>query len=41
MKNKTKATPQREEARQKGSEIPDAVLPLLDLSDARRHEADQ
>ena len=34
MANKTKATPQKEEALQKGPEIPDAVLPLLDLSDA-------
>ena len=34
MANKTKATPQKEEARQKGPEIPDAALPLLDLSDA-------
>ena len=34
MTNKTKATPQREEALQKGPEIPDAPLPLLDLSDA-------
>jgi|SoimicMinimDraft_5_1059733.scaffolds.fasta_scaffold622171_1 hypothetical protein len=33
MKNKTKATPQKEEARQ-GPEIPDALLLLLDLSDA-------
>jgi RNA polymerase primary sigma factor len=34
MENKTKATPQKEEALQKGPEIPDAVLPLLDFSDA-------
>jgi Sigma-70 factor, region 1.1 len=34
MANKTKATPQKEEAREQGPEIPDAVLPLLDLSDA-------
>ena len=34
MANKTKATPQKEEAREKGSEPPDAPLPLLDLSDA-------
>ena len=34
MTNKTKATPQRDEALQKGPEIPDAPLPLLDLSDA-------
>ena len=34
MANKTKATPQKEEALQKGPEIPDALLPLLDLSDA-------
>ncbi len=34
MANKTKATPQKEEALQKGPEIPDAVLPLLDFSDA-------
>ena len=34
MTNKTKATPQKEEALQKGPEIPDALLPLLDLSDA-------
>jgi RNA polymerase primary sigma factor len=34
MENKTKATPQKEEALQKGPEIPDALLPLLDLSDA-------
>jgi hypothetical protein len=33
MENKTKATPQKEEALQKDPEIPDAVLPLLDLSD--------
>ena len=34
MANKTKATPQKEEAREEGSETPDAPLPLLDLSDA-------
>ena len=34
MANKTKATPQEEEAREQVSEIPDAPLPLLDLSDA-------
>jgi RNA polymerase primary sigma factor len=34
MANKTKATPQKEEAREKGPETPDASLPLLDLSDA-------
>ncbi len=34
MTNKTKATPQKEEAREKGPETPDAPLPLLDLSDA-------
>jgi len=34
MANKTKATPQTEEAREKGPETPDAPLPLLDLSDA-------
>ena len=34
MANKTKATPQKEEAREKGPEILDARLPLLDLSDA-------
>jgi len=34
MANKTKATPQKEEAREKGSETPDAPLPLLDLSGA-------
>ena len=34
MANKTKATSQKEEALQKGPEIPDALLPLLDLSDA-------
>ena len=34
MANKTKATPQKEEAREKGPETPDAPLPLLDLSDA-------
>jgi RNA polymerase primary sigma factor len=34
MANKTKATPQEEEAQEQVSEIPDAPLPLLDLSDA-------
>jgi hypothetical protein len=34
MANKTKATPQKEEAREKGPETPDAPPPLLDLSDA-------
>jgi Sigma-70 factor, region 1.1 len=34
MENKTKATPQKEVALQQGPEIPDALLPLLDLSDA-------
>ena len=34
MANKTKATPQKEEAREKGPETPDAPLPSLDLSDA-------
>jgi len=34
MANKTKATPQTEEAREKGPETPDAPLPLLDLSGA-------
>ena len=34
MANKTKATPQKEEAPEKGPETPDAPLPLLDLSDA-------
>ena len=34
MANKTKATPQQEETREKGPETPDAPLPLLDLSDA-------
>ena len=34
MANKTKATPQKEEALQNGPEIPDALLPLLDLSGA-------
>jgi hypothetical protein len=34
MANTTKATPQTEEAREKGPETPDAPLPLLDLSDA-------
>ena len=34
MANKTKATPQQEETREKGPETPDAPLPLLDLSNA-------
>ncbi len=34
MANNTKATPQQEEAREKGPETPDAPLPPLDLSDA-------
>src|SRR6266571_6162526 len=34
MANKTEATSQKEEARDKGPETPDAPLPLLDLSDA-------
>ena len=34
MANKTKATPQKEEAREKGPETPDPPLPLLDLSNA-------
>ena len=34
MANKTKATPQKQEAREKGPETPDAPQPLLDLSDA-------
>ena len=34
MANKTKATQQKEEAREKAPETPDAPLPLLDLSDA-------
>jgi RNA polymerase primary sigma factor len=34
MANKYKTTTQKEEAREKGSETPDAALPLLDLSDA-------
>ena len=34
MANKTKGTPQKEEAREEGPETPDAPLPLLDLSDA-------
>ena len=34
MANKTKAPPQKEEAREKGPETPDAPLPLLDLSGA-------
>jgi hypothetical protein len=39
MANKTKATPQKEEAREKGPEILDARLPLLDLSDAAIKQA--
>ena len=39
MANKTKATPQKEEAREQGPEIPDAPLPLLDLSDAAIKQA--
>ena len=39
MANKTKATPQKEEAREKGPEILDAPLPLLDLSDAAIKQA--
>ena len=39
MANKTKATPQEEEAREQGPEIPDAPLPLLDLSDAAIKQA--
>ena len=34
MANKTKPTRQKKEAREKGPEIPDAALALLDLSDA-------
>jgi RNA polymerase primary sigma factor len=34
MANKTKATPQKEETREKGPETPDTPLPLLDLSGA-------
>ena len=34
MANKTKATPQKEEGREKGPETPDAALLLLDLSGA-------
>ena len=34
MANKTKATPQKEEAREKGPETPDSALPFIDLSDA-------
>jgi RNA polymerase primary sigma factor len=34
MANKTKATPQKEGAREKGPETPDARLSLLDRSDA-------
>ena len=32
MANKTKATPQKEETREKGPETPDAPLLLIDLS---------
>ena len=39
MANKTKATPQKEEAREKGPEMLDAPLPLLDLSDAAIKQA--
>ena len=39
MANKTKATPEEEEAREQGPEIPDAPLPLLDLSDAAIKQA--
>ena len=39
MANKTKATPQEEEAREQVPEIPDAPLPLLDLSDAAIKQA--
>ena len=39
MANKTKATPQEEEAREQGPEIPDAPLSLLDLSDAAIKQA--
>src|SRR5271169_87094 len=39
MANKTKATPEEEEAREQGPEIPDALLPLLDLSDAAIKQA--
>ncbi len=34
MANKIKATPQKEEAREKGPATPDAPLPLLDLAGA-------
>ena len=34
MANKTEATLQKEEGREKGPDTPDAPLPLLDLSDA-------
>ena len=34
MANKTKATPQKDDAREKGPETPDAALRLRDLSDA-------
>ena len=39
MANKTKTTPQTEEARGQGPEIPDAPLPFLDLSDAAIKQA--
>jgi RNA polymerase primary sigma factor len=39
MANETKATPEEEEAREQGPEIPDARLPLLDLSDAAIKQA--
>ena len=39
MANKTKATPQEEEAREQVPEIPDAPLPLFDLSDAAIKQA--
>ena len=34
MANKTKGTPQKEEAWEKGPATPDAPLPLIDLSNA-------
>jgi hypothetical protein len=34
MANTTKAIPQKEEVREKGSETPDAPLLMLDFSDA-------
>ena len=39
MANKTKATPEEKETREQGPEIPDAPLPLLDLSDAAIKQA--